>query len=74
MKKYRPCLCETRDKWLLGRESDRSWCHRHATSIIKLFWSQCTTPWTSVEAYGQGEKFITDEGNDWIMFHEEGSS
>ena len=28
---------ETRDKWLLGRNRDRSWCRRHTTSMIKLF-------------------------------------
>ena len=30
------------DKWPLGRKSDRSWYHRHTTSMIKLFWLQ---PW-----------------------------
>jgi hypothetical protein len=33
----RPSLHETQDKWPLDRESDRSWCHRHTTSMIKLF-------------------------------------
>ena len=37
LKTYRPSLPETRDKRPLGKESDRSWCHRHTTSMIKLF-------------------------------------
>jgi hypothetical protein len=37
--------CETRDKRPLGKDSDRSWCHRHITSMIKLFWSQPMDPW-----------------------------
>ena len=27
--------CETRDKWLLGRDPDRSWCYLHTS--VKLF-------------------------------------
>ena len=42
---------ETRDKRPLSRESERSWCHRHTTSVIKLFWSQPKAPWTSAVAY-----------------------
>ena len=57
LKSFRPSLRETRDKRPLGRELDRSWCHRHTTSMIKLFWSQPIAPWTSWATYGQGEKF-----------------
>ena len=42
LKSSRPSLPETRDKRPLGRESDRSWCHRHTTSMMKLFGS---SPW-----------------------------
>ena len=48
---------ETRDKRPLGKDPDRSWCHRHTTSMIKLFWSQPKGQWASGAAYGQGEKF-----------------
>ena len=41
--------CETRDKRLLGRNPDRSWCHFYTS--VKLFWSQPMSPWTSVAAY-----------------------
>ena len=37
LKSSRPSLPQTRDKRPLGRESNRSWCHRHTTSMIKLF-------------------------------------
>ena len=40
VKSSQPSLYETRDKRPLGRHPDRSWCHRHTTSMIKLFWSQ----------------------------------
>ena len=43
----RPSLCETRDKRPLNRESDRSWCHHHTTSMIKLSWSQAMAPFTT---------------------------
>ena len=36
MKSSRPSLRETRDKRPLGRDPDRSWCHRHTMSMIKL--------------------------------------
>jgi hypothetical protein len=35
---------------------DRSWCHRHTTSMIRLFCSQPMAPWASAAAYGKGEK------------------
>ena len=38
--KSRSSLHETGDKWPLDKESDRSSCHRHTVSMIKLFWSQ----------------------------------
>ena len=57
LKSFRPSLRETRDKRPLDKESKRSWCHRHTTSMIKLFWSQPMGPWASASAYGQGEKF-----------------
>ena len=41
--------CETQDMQPLGRDPDRSWCHRH--NSIKLFWSQAMAPWTSAAAY-----------------------
>ena len=43
----------TRDKRSLGRDTDRSWCHRHTTNIIKLFWSQSLAPWASAAANWQ---------------------
>ena len=58
VKSSRPSLYETQDKRSLGRDSDRSLCHRHTTSMIKLFWSQPMTPWASRAVYGQGEKFL----------------
>ena len=33
LKSSRPSLGETRDKWLLGGESDRSLCHCHTMNI-----------------------------------------
>ena len=57
LKSFQPSLRETWDKWPLDRELNRSWCHRHTTSMIKLFWSQPIAPWASGVAYGQGEKF-----------------
>ena len=36
-KSSRPNLRETRDKQLLGRYPDRSWCQHHTTSMIKFF-------------------------------------
>ena len=50
-------LRETRDKRPLDKESNRSWCHCHTTSMKKLFWSQPMAPWASGAAYGQGVKF-----------------
>ena len=47
VKSSRPSLCEIREKRPLSRESDRSWCHRHTTSMIKLFWSQPMALWAS---------------------------
>ena len=35
---------ETQDKRPLGREQDRSWCHRHTS--VKLSWSQPMNLWT----------------------------
>ena len=46
----RPNLRETRDKRPLSRDPDRSWCHRHTTSMIKLYWSQPMAPWASAAA------------------------
>ena len=40
---------EIQDKRILGRDTDRSWCHRHTS--VKLFWSQPMAPWTSVAVY-----------------------
>ena len=42
---------EARDRRLLSRDPDRSWCHSHTMSMIKLFWSQPMAPWTSAAAY-----------------------
>ena len=58
LKSFRPSLRETRDMRPLDRESNRSWCHRHTKSMIKLFWSQPMAPWASRAVYGQGEKFL----------------
>ena len=41
--------CETRDKRLLGRDPDRSWCHLH--TCVKFFWSYPMAPWISATAY-----------------------
>ena len=57
VKSSQPNFCETRDKRPLGRESERSWCHCHIKSMVKLFWSQPMAPWASAAAYGQGKKF-----------------
>ena len=35
---------ETRNKQLLGRDPDRSWCHCHIS--VQLSWSQPMDPWT----------------------------
>jgi hypothetical protein len=40
---------ETRDKTPLGRDPDRSWCHRHPS--VKLFWLLPMASWTSAAAY-----------------------
>ena len=40
---------ETRSKWPLARNPDRSWRHRHAS--LKCFWPQPMTPWTTGIAY-----------------------
>ena len=37
VKSSRPSLREIRDKRPLCRDPDRSWCHRHTKSMIKLF-------------------------------------
>ena len=44
MTSYRPSLRETRDKWLLGRDPDKSWCHRHTS--VKFSWSKPMDPWS----------------------------
>ena len=52
MKSSWPSLCVTLDKQLLlCRDPDRSWCHRHTTSKIKLFWSQPMPLWASAAAW-----------------------
>ena len=56
MKSSRPSLRATRDKRLLGRDPDKSWCHGHIMSMM-IFWSQPIAPWVSAATYGQGEKF-----------------
>ena len=48
---------ETQDKLPLSRDPDRSRCHRHTTSMIKLFWLQPMGPWISA-TYRKGEKFL----------------
>ena len=58
VKTSQPSLCETRDKWLLGQETDRSWCHRHTRNMIKFFWSQPLVPWALAATYGQDKKFL----------------
>ena len=58
LKSFQRSLFETRDKRLLGRELDRSLCHRHTTSMIKLFWLQPMAPCALGAAYRQGEKFL----------------
>ena len=45
VKSSQPRLRETLDKRPLGWDLDRSWCHRHTTSMIKLFWSQLMDSW-----------------------------
>ena len=37
----------------MDRESNRSWCHRHITSMIKLFWSQPMVPWAAIKKASQ---------------------
>ena len=39
--------CETRDKRPLGRNPDKSWCHLHTLTMIKLFWPEPMAQWTS---------------------------
>ena len=52
VKSSRPSLRKTLDKRPLGKDPDRSWCHRHTTSwpMIKLSWSQPMAPWNSAAA------------------------
>ena len=38
---------ETQNKWPLGRDLDRSWCH-HNTNV-KLFWSVSMEPFTAIK-------------------------
>ena len=47
LKSFRTSLRETRNTQPSDRESNRSWCHRQTTSMIKLFWSQPMSPWAS---------------------------
>ena len=44
VKSSRPCLRETRDKRPLGKDQEKSWCHRHTS--VKLSWSQPMDPWS----------------------------
>ena len=37
--------CDTRGKWPLARNPNRSWWHRHTSP--KLFWPQPLAPWTT---------------------------
>ena len=53
VKSFLPCLGETWEKRKLGRDPDRSWCHRHITNMIKPFFGY--SPWPSAAAYGQDE-------------------
>ena len=57
MKISRPSLRKTWDKRPLSRDPDRSWCHRHTLSMIKVLWLQSVAPWASAIAHGQDEKF-----------------
>ena len=57
LKSSQPSLRETWDKWPLGRELDRSWCHFHTMSMIKLSWLQPMVPLTTHSIRGQGEMF-----------------
>ena len=56
---------ETRDKRLLGRDPDRSQCHRHTS--LKLFWSRPMAPWrlaAGCENHGNS-RFIPHTSKDW---------
>ena len=44
VKSSQSSLCETQDKWLLGRDPDKGWCHRHTSILIELFWSLPIAP------------------------------
>ena len=61
VKSFRPSLRETRDKWVLGRDPDKSWCHRHTSSMIKLFCSQSMGIGSSI---GQEKKFSAQTTTD----------
>ena len=49
LKNSRPSLRETLNKRPLGRDPDRSWCHRHTTSMMERFWLQPLTPWDATK-------------------------
>ena len=47
--KFSDSLRETRNKRLLGRDPDRSWCHRHTCVKLYFPWSQSMNPWTELQ-------------------------
>ena len=56
--------CETRDKRLLGRDPDRSWCHRYTS--VKQSWSQ-PMAWaaahSSMEPWARTKKALQYSGD-----------
>ena len=53
MKISRLSLRETRDKRPLGRDPDRSWCHRHTTSILPPMSMESWTATKKALSYSQ---------------------
>ena len=58
--------CDTRGKWPLARNQDRSWCHRHtgAKPFLSQFMMSILPPmymesWTAIKKYEESKDWIT---------------
>ena len=47
---------DTRDKWPLARNPDRSWWNTHTS--LKLFWLQPMAPWTAGKKDSLGDHYL----------------
>ena len=61
---FKHSLREIWDKKPLDRESNKSWCHRHTTSMIKLFLVAAHDSMGIGAAYRQGENFSASPATD----------